>query len=50
MSWTIVRGHRPVGSDRELRLDDQGVKVTEMFCRCGESRYSPEHIAALVED
>jgi hypothetical protein len=50
MSWTIVRGHRPVASDQELRLDGQGVKLTEMLCSCGESSYSPEHIAALVED
>jgi len=51
MSWTVVRGHRPVGVlDREVA--DQAAAVGEVVqpCSCGKALYDPAHIAALVTD
>jgi len=52
MSWTTVRGHRPVGAgycegpigDQKAALDEIGQK-----CSCGAA-YDCEHIAAQVID
>ena len=52
MSWTTVRGHRPVGPVvYERPLGDQDVQLEDVgqVCSCGE-RYCAEHIAALVVD
>jgi len=52
MSWTTVRGHKPVGLlYRERPLSDQDAELGEVNqkCSCGEL-YDCEHIAALVTD
>lgn len=52
MSWTTVRGHRPVGVIyRERELGDQDAELGEVKqkCSCG-ALYDCEHIAALVID
>jgi len=52
MSWTTVRGHRPVGPPvYERPLGDQDVPLDQIGqkCSCGES-YDCQHIAALVVD
>ncbi len=59
MSWTTVRGHRPVGPRyRERPLGDppRQPALEEVFraafpqkCTCGEL-YDCEHVAALVID
>ena len=53
MSWTTVRGHRPVGPRyRERPLGDQeGALIDDVpqKCTCGEL-YDCEHVAALLID
>jgi SWIM zinc finger len=52
MSWTTVRGHRPVGviyREREIGDPDSELGDTKQDCVCGE-RYDCEHVAALVID
>ena len=52
MSWTTVRGHRPVGVvERQRQIGDQGAELDEprQSCSCGEP-YTCAHIAALVVD
>jgi len=53
MSWTTIRGHRPVGVIyRERPLGDQDAELVDVKqkCSCGESLYDPEHIASLLID
>ena len=52
MSWTIVRGHRPVGPryrERPLGDPEDALIDVPQKCTCGEL-YDCEHVAALVID
>ena len=52
MSWTTVRGHRPVGPRyRERPLGDREDALIDVpkKCTCGEL-YDCEHVTALVID
>jgi len=55
MSWTVVRGHRPVAAPvREPVVGEHGslVVVDELKprCSCGEGLYDPAHIGSLLDD
>jgi len=53
MSWTTVRGHRPVGVlYREREIGDLNADLGEVKqqCSCGEALFDPAHIASLLID
>jgi len=52
MSWTTVRGHRPVGPrvyERPLGDQDPALDQIAQTCSCGE-RYDWEHVTAQLID
>ena len=52
MSWTVVRGHRPVGPrvyERPIGEQDAALVDVPPACSCGEP-YTCEHVSALVID
>jgi len=55
MSWTIVKGHRPVTTTarcicgRPSRSCDACRIYCPLMCTCGQP-YDNEHVEALVED
>jgi hypothetical protein len=52
MSWTTIRGHRPIGPvvhERPLGDHDAPLDHISQMCSCGEALYAAAHISIITD-